>query len=490
MSSTSRSGPSLLALRWFLALTTLLVCAALITLIIGRAQLDAELIRALCLTTIALATYAWVLYPLPGSLVVSAAVFLCLQWAWAARQTWMLRWDLFAFLILTAAAFRQYRRRAKRFQRLRQLLDDLEEEQSVKQQAIALAQQTAQGLQKKLARYTELQAIAEALSNMTDVSAVAQLVVDRAFRLIGKSDVALLFFVDKERQELSLFASRKRETMAPIRAKHGDQFDRHVLRSHRPLLVNDVRRDFRFPGAAGMVAAQERPVSSVIACPLFINQSPEGVLRLDSAQPAAYTQDDLRFLDILLDLVSAAVANARLFAQMQRLAVIDGLTGLMLRRPFLEQLTRELTRSLRGREPVSVLMVDVDEFKAYNDLYGHTAGDLVLRSIAEVLRTTVPPGGAVARYGGEEFAVLLPRLARHDAGEVAEKIRHAVEQQAQGGGRLSRAAGQVVPERRVTVSIGAASFPDDAQVELELIRIADQRLYQAKRNGRNLVCTA
>ena len=479
-------------LRWLLALATAVVCTVLVTLIIGRARLDVELIRALCLTAIALATYAWVLYPLPGSLAVSVVVFVCLQWAWAARQTWMLRWDLLAFLLLTAVAFRQHRRRGRRFHRLRQLLDDLREEQGVKAQAIALAQQTAQALQKKLARYTELQAIAEELSNMTDASAIAQLVVERAFRLIGKSDVALLFFVDRERQELALFASRKRETLPPIRAKHGDQFDRHVLRSRRPLIVNDVRRDFRFPGAAGLAATQERPVSSVIACPLFVDQSPEGVLRLDSSQPAAYTQDDLRFLDILLDLVCAAVTNARLFARTQQLAVADGLTGLMLRRPFLEQLSRELTRSLRGREPVSVLMVDVDEFKAYNDLYGHTAGDLVLKSIADVLQAAVPPGSAVARYGGEEFAILLPRLSRHEAGEVAEKIRQAVAQQAQGGGRSSRAAagGAASAERRVTVSIGAAAFPDDAQVELELIRIADQRLYQAKRAGRNLVCAA
>jgi diguanylate cyclase (GGDEF)-like protein len=204
------------------------------------------------------------------------------------------------------------------------------------------------------------------------------------------------------------------------------------------------------------------------------------VLRLDSARPGVYTQDDLRLLDILLDLITTAVTNGRLFAQTQRLAVTDSLTGLSLRRPFVEQLTRELTRAGRSREPVSLLMVDVDHFKHYNDAFGHTTGDLVLKGVAEVLRTAAPPGAVVARYGGEEFAVLLPQLGREPAASVAEKIRHAVEQ------RL-RPLGQGM-ERPVTASIGLAAFPEDGQSELELVRRADQRLYAAKRAGKNRVC--
>ena len=481
------------AIRWMLTLAILLVCVLVIVLILGGAASHVELLRTVSLLAIALSTYAWVVSPPAGGLAASTAVFVCLQWAWAARQTWALRWDLAAFGILLAVAISQRRRRSHRVQGLLQTLDDLREERTVKDQAIVLAHQTSQAVKKKLSRYVQLQSIAAELSNMTDLMAIAQLVVDRAFALIGKSDVALLFLVDKEQQELSLFASKKRESIPSIRAKHGDQFDRHVLRTQRPLLVNDVRRDFRFTTAAAVTVATDRPISSVIACPLFIHQTPEGVLRLDSSQPGTYTQDDLRFLDILLDLVSAAVTNAKLFAQTQQLAIADGLTGLMLRRPFLEQLTRELTRSIRSREPVSVLMLDVDEFKHYNDAFGHTAGDLVLKSIAEVLRVVVPPGGAMARYGGEEFAVLLPRLTRHEAGDVAEKIRGLVEQQVQGSSRYahhSASSGAAQEPIRVSVSIGAASFPDDAQVELERIRIADQRLYQAKRGGRNLVCAA
>ena len=184
----------------------------------------------------------------------------------------------------------------------------------------------------------------------------------------------------------------------------------------------------------------------------------------------------------------------------------DGLTGLTLRQPFMDTLASELARAGRSREPVSILMLDVDHFKAYNDTFGHTAGDVILKHVAKVLRSIVPPGGAVGRYGGEEFVVLLPRMTKGQGSEIAEAIRRTVEQRVAlaGGhdarGRQSPGAVARKPSRvrgvradaprTVTVSIGVAAFPDDAKVDLELIRAADQRLYQAKHNGRNLVCTS
>ena len=462
-----------------------------------------ETVHLLGLLIVALAVYAWVLYPLPAGVCIGVTALICVMWAWASRRTSVLGFELGACGILLVCAAWQRHRWSSRRLRIQQLLEDLTEERTVKDQAIVLAKQTREALQKKLSRYTQLQTIAEALANITDLSSIAQLAVDRAFTLIGKSDVCLLFLLNQDQQELSLFASKRQPTMASIRTKHGDQFDRYVLRTHRPLLVNDVRRDFRF----AVTVSPDREISSIIACPLLIGRSPEGVLRLDSSQSGAYTQDDLRFLDILLDLVATAVANAKLFAQAEQLVMTDGLTGLALRRPFLEQLARELNRSSRSREAISIIMVDVDHFKRYNDAFGHTAGDLILKSVADVLRTATPPGGVAARYGGEEFVILLPRVDRIQASHVAEKIRRLVERQGEHDPDEARPAVQasrhvatydvVAPSSNsaktgpeVTVSLGVATFPDDAQAELELIRVADQRLYQAKRGGRNVVCAA
>lgn len=465
------------SLRWIVACISVLICMVLILSGLGHISIPGG-IHTYCLMSIALCAYAWVLYSTAMSVAISVIVFLSVLWIWAVRQTAILGVDLAVLTSLLSLAAWQQRRRFRRFQRIGQVLDDLREERTVKEQAITHATRLHDALKKKQYRYAQLQTIAERLSHLTDLTGVAQLAVESAFSLIGKSDVCLLFLLDHERQELSLVASRKQDALMSIRAKHGDQFDRYILRTHRPLLVNDVRRDFRFT----TLGSSERPASSVIACPILLNQSVAGVLRLDSTHPSAYTQDDLRFLDILLGLVETALANATLFDKTQQLAMTDGLTGLLLPKPFVEQLGRELLRADRSRESLSVLMLDVDHFKQYNDQYGHPAGDHVLRRIADVLRQITPPDAAIARYGGEEFLVLLPRAASEEARKVAEAIRLSIAQQ----------SGEASAETRnaVSVSIGVVSFPEDARADLELIRIADRRLYQAKHLGRNRVCTS
>lgn len=487
------------ALRALAAAATVLVAGVLIAAVAGRGPGGPTQAHTLCVLLIALGTYAWVVLPTAGSAPLSALALLAIAWAWGVLQTGALGLDAAAGAALMGLA--AWRRRAgQRWHvRMQQKVEDLAEESLVKQQAIGLVSQTRDSLQKKLDRYTQLQAVAAALSNLADQTAIAQLAVDRAFELIGKSDVCLLFLLESERQELSLFASRKSDAVPSVRAKHGDQFDRYVLRTHRPLMVSDVRRDFRFT----VTLSPDRTITSVIACPLMLGQGAEGVLRLDSARAGAYNQDDLRLLDVLLDLVAAAVTNARLFGRTQQLASTDGLTGLALRRPFLEQLTREVTRAGRGRDQVSLLLLDVDHFKAYNDTFGHQAGDVLLRSIAQIVGRVAPPDALSARYGGEEFAVLLPRATRGQAVDLAESIRRAIEEAKLSAqvatraaparelrSRRAPAAAAAADGRTVTVSIGVACFPDDAQAELELVRVADQRLYQAKHGGRNLVCSS
>ena len=458
---------------------TALICLGYIGLLLaGGRPLDPGFIHSLTIILIAVATYVWVALPFGVGIAVSLLASLVTLWAWAAVRSALLGIDVLALGVLIGAASLRQRRDRRRAYRLQQKLNDLGEELYLKEQAVQLGTKSHDALQYKTARYQQLQTIAEQLSRLVELEAIAQLAVDRAFELIGKSDVCLLFLVDKDRQELALYASHKGSRVTAIRQKQGDQFDRYVLRTQRPLLVHDISRDFRFSDAS----APDRPMKSVVACPVRVGQAAEGVLRLDSAQPSAYTQDDLRFLDILLDLVDAAIANARLFAQTQQLALTDGLTGLYRREPCLDQLAREVARASRNREPLSVAMIDLDNFKRYNDTLGHSAGDLVLKEVARIIRDQVPSDGIAARYGGEEFAVLLPKVGREQAAVVAEQIRRAVEERV-------HVLGQAV-EQPVTASIGIAAFPDDGQSELELIRRADQRLYQAKRTGKNRVCSS
>jgi two-component system, cell cycle response regulator len=171
-----------------------------------------------------------------------------------------------------------------------------------------------------------------------------------------------------------------------------------------------------------------------------------------------------------------AEANARL----AQLAVTDGLTGLYNHRHFHERLALEVERSGRTGLPLSVLMIDVDHFKHYNDNNGHPAGDEVLRQIAHLMSDGRRANDVCARYGGEEFAVVLVDTPKLTAAQVAERLRERIAE-------FPFAHGETQPGGRVSISVGVASLPDDARDAERLVRRADAALYRAKRAGRNRV---
>ncbi len=166
--------------------------------------------------------------------------------------------------------------------------------------------------------------------------------------------------------------------------------------------------------------------------------------------------------------------------RLRELAVTDGLTGLYNYRYFKEYLDQEMRRAHRHQLFVSLLMLDIDFFKHYNDHHGHVAGDEVLRSIARLIRSNIRSIDVAARYGGEEFAIILPETNKRSAVFVAEKVRQLVE-------RHVFAKQEEQPNNNLTVSIGVAAFPDDVRSAEELVRCADERLYRAKAAGRNCV---
>jgi diguanylate cyclase (GGDEF)-like protein len=177
-----------------------------------------------------------------------------------------------------------------------------------------------------------------------------------------------------------------------------------------------------------------------------------------------------------------AEANARL----AQLAVTDGLTGLYNHRHLHERLALEVERSQRSGLPLSLLMLDVDHFKLFNDTFGHPAGDEVLRQLARVLNDARRANDVVARNGGEEFALILVDTAKFTAAKVAERVRERVfaHDFAEAAHGSSRAAS------KITVSLGVATFPDDGSDAEALVRAADTALYAAKRAGRNRVVLA
>ncbi|MBI4248102.1 MAG: sensor domain-containing diguanylate cyclase [Elusimicrobia bacterium] len=254
-----------------------------------------------------------------------------------------------------------------------------------------------------------------------------------------------------------------------------DRIEEWVAGKKAAIRVDDIHADARFrDGVAGRTR-------SVMVAPLKVLKETVGFLRLDSETPGAFSAPDLRIIDLYSTLASLSMENVYLYEQVQTLAKQDGLTRLHTHRSFQVQLQEEVLRAGRTQSPFSLLMADVDHFKVCNDRYGHQAGDLVLQTVAGILSSNVRGIDFVARYGGEEFTLILPAVGREQAVEQAERIRRVVEQQ------VIPHQGQVI---RITLSLGVSVFPEDATVASQLVRVADQRLYLAKQNGRNRVVGA
>jgi two-component system, cell cycle response regulator len=165
--------------------------------------------------------------------------------------------------------------------------------------------------------------------------------------------------------------------------------------------------------------------------------------------------------------------------EIYRLTTVDGLTQIYNKRYFLETLEREISRAQRYHRDLSLIMFDIDHFKKVNDTFGHLAGDAVLKQLASVLKARIRREDIMARYGGEEFAVILPEISSVNATTFAEKVRRIVEKTS------FKFEDNQIP---VTVSIGVAAVAPGVQSPLEFIKLADDKLYQAKIEGRNRVC--
>ena len=353
-------------------------------------------------------------------------------------------------------------------------IEKLDEETTILSSAKREKEKVISALEAKLNRYSVLKDVATSLSTVLAIEDVESIIVERVRSTVAKDGRAFLFLINTEKQELSLSASYG---MLKSKEKKGDFFDQWVFRHRKSLIIEDIGRDFRFPDSE--VDKAKESFKSLIATPIITGNKLLGIIRMDHEKEFAFAQDDLRLLDIISGLGAVALQNAYLYSRTQELAIRDGLTGLFVRRVFMERFQEELRRGLRAKHPFSLLMLDIDHFKTYNDQYGHTSGDLVLKHISRIVTFIVGEGGIVGRYGGEELAILLIGADKDRALKEAEEIRVLVEKKPL---MLRR------KESHVTVSIGVSAYPSDSSVREDLIRIADERLYKAKTKGRNRVC--
>lgn len=308
--------------------------------------------------------------------------------------------------------------------------------------------------------------------------------------MISEETQQTLLIVDDEPTNVQALANLLKDDYRIQVANHGEKA-LELLRRGRPQLPDLILLDIQMPGIDGYevcLRVKEDPATSAI--PIIF------VTARDTASEEEHGLN-LGAVDYITKPFSPAIVRARVRTHMslkrktdllEQYALLDGLTGIPNRRHFDTQYENEVKRSLRARHPLSVIMMDIDHFKAFNDHYGHGAGDECLQKVAEAMRGVLHrPGDLVCRYGGEEFAALLPGTDWNGAQETAHRLREAVETAAIPHAHSS--AGPVV-----TLSLGTATQdpvkeqeqdPDAARTAL--LQRADQALYAAKRAGRNRV---
>jgi diguanylate cyclase (GGDEF)-like protein len=341
-------------------------------------------------------------------------------------------------------------------------------------------QKNYEGLRAKVVRYNSLKEIVEHVNAQLELDTLSDTLASIAFSLIANNKgVCVLYLADYSTHKLNLFKTKKEDNSLVIKHKQGDIFDNWVLRHTSPLLIEDIKKDFRFD--LGKLKQEDlRPISSLVSSALMSENKFLGVLRLDNPQPNYYSQEDLRLLLKICDLGAVALENSELFQRTQDLAIHDCLTETFTKGYFLERLKEECLRGMRQKSEFSLLMLDIDFFKNYNDKYGHTAGDIVLKKLGKkITEFSKDYTNWVSRFGGEEFCIILEETGKKKAYNLAKALCKEVEKE------------KIILRRQetyITVSIGVASFPQDAFEEIELIQKADKAMYLAKQKGRNRSC--
>lgn len=246
-----------------------------------------------------------------------------------------------------------------------------------------------------------------------------------------------------------------------------------VFQQKQPLILSDTLGDPRFERWG-----EAQHIRGWMGIPLIWREKVIGCMTVDSRSPNAYDEDVANYALAFANQVASAIQIARLFSELQSLALSDPLTGAINRRQFFEMAASMIARTKIENHTISAIMIDVDNYKKINDTHGHLSGDLILKVVTDCFKTVLNSSDLLSRVGGDEFAVLLPGQDRHQAEEVAERLRSSLEQ-----------AAIIVRNQQVaiTASFGVAEIDRDRMDLDDLLNRADQALYQSKSAGKNTV---
>jgi len=320
---------------------------------------------------------------------------------------------------------------------------------------------------------------AESITPVREPEKLYDAIVDTSVRL-AEAERGSLMLIDDSDSCLTIKAAKgiNRNLLGEIKIRVGEGVSGKVFREGVPLLMENIADDTRGYGER----KGKYRTGSFLSIPLRIGAATIGVLNItDKITGDVFSEEDMLLLRSFASYASIALERSNYYSlagHLRELSITDSLTGLFNRRYFEERFYEELHRSERHNLTFSLAMIDIDDFKLFNDTEGHLAGDDILKSIAYIAKEKLRIIDVIARFGGEEFAVIMPQTDRAEALQVAERIRNAVKEQIP---KMWNA----FPKEAITISIGIATYPIDGTDRKEIIRNADRALYRCKMEGKD-----
>ncbi len=356
-------------------------------------------------------------------------------------------------------------------------------------------------LSKRSEQIATLNRVMRLLSSTLDLSKVLDMILHEIQQVIPYDSASVWQCRDNTLEIIAAHGFPNSEDLigTTFNLSSKDNPNTKVIRSRSPLIEGDLSSTYKTPGEGAQPRYKNRGWMGV---PMIIGDRVTGMLAFDKNVPNFYTQEQSQFALAFAAQAAIAIENARLYSDAQKelverieaedkllklqkeleeQAIRDSLTGLYNRRFLDETLSRELSRAERDKYSVSVVMLDLDHFKMFNDTYGHDVGDMMLKQLGKLLSSQVRAGDIACRYGGEEFVVVMPKASLSVAKQRANDWRQKFATQ------VLIHQGEVL---NATLSAGVAVFPLHGTSSEEIIRKADQAMYSAKAAGRNLVNTA
>jgi len=292
----------------------------------------------------------------------------------------------------------------------------------------------------------------------------------------GKASFAIL--QDKRAYKRIYYSPPRRNGRLAVREEpiRMAGFVEKVYRDHKPRILNHTGTRKQVERLSGMEGLPGSP--AIIVAGLQYRKRRVGMIGVVAAGDRMPDDQAMGLFEILARQAGIAIRNAREFERTQTLSITDGLTGAYNYRFLVDTLKKEIGRADRFKEKFSIIMLDVDGLKEYNDTHGHLRGSAVIRSVAQIVSQKLRSIDMLCKYGGDEFVVVLPRTPKQGAALAAERIRAAIDKHSFPGENVTG---------KITASMGIASFPEDGGTVPELISSSDKALYRAKRHGRNQV---